>query len=49
MYSIQDTENKKEVKRNNMEYKRIFLIVMDSVGMGRAKDASKYQMKGQIH
>ena len=46
MLLIQDTENKKEVKRNNMEYKRIFLIVMDSVGMGRAKDASNYQDEG---
>lgn len=29
-----------------MEYKRIFLIVMDSVGIGNAKDADKFHDKG---
>jgi len=29
-----------------MEYKRIFLVVMDSVGMGRAKDAANYEDEG---
>ena len=46
MSSILDIKKKKEEKRKNMEYKRIFLVVMDSVGMGRAKDAANYEDEG---
>lgn len=44
---MQRINKKKKKKRgDNMEYKRIFLIVMDSVGIGNAKDADKFHDKG---
>ena len=44
---MQRINKKKKRKRgDNMEYKRIFLIVMDSVGIGNAKDADKFHDKG---
>lgn len=40
--AISDIQTKKNSMPRNIKYKRIFLIVLDSCGIGAMKDAGNY-------